>query len=127
MHPSYPSDLTDDQWHLLESLLPEAKPGGRPRSVDLRAVLNAILYILCAGCPWRYLPQSYPNWKTVYDYFARWRDDGTWTKIHERLRQWTRVVENDRPPHPVWRWPIANRYRRLRWCPNPWAMTAAKR
>jgi putative transposase len=55
MTQSYPSDLTDDQWSLLEALLPSAKPGGRPRTVDLRAVVNAILYILCTGCPWRYL------------------------------------------------------------------------
>lgn len=93
---SYPSDLTDDQWQLIASLLPSAKPGGRPRSVELRAVVNAILYILVTGCPWRYLPSSYPKWKTIYHYFATWRDDGTWPQVHERLRVWTRVGVHQR-------------------------------
>ncbi len=66
MNQAYPSDLTDDQWSLLEALLPPAKLGGRPRSVDLRQVINAILYVLVGGCPWSYLPHDYPKYKTVY-------------------------------------------------------------
>ena len=63
MPSSYPSNLTYDQWKLLESLIPAAKPGGRPRSVNMQAVVNAILYILCAGCAWRMLPSDFPCWK----------------------------------------------------------------
>ena len=113
MTQAYPSDLSDDQWDLLETLLPPAKTGGRPRSVDLRQVVNAILYVLVSGCAWSYLPHDYPNYKTVYHYFAQWRDDGTWERVHEHLRQWTRTVENDRFPHRLWRWPIVSR------CPLP--------
>lgn len=91
---SYPSSLTHDQWELLESLIPDAKPGGRPRSVDMQAVVNAILYILCAGCAWRMLPSDFPCWKTVYHYFRAWRIDGTWERINHKLHQWVRVSEN---------------------------------
>lgn len=94
MSTSYPSNLTQEQWELLESLLPAAKSGGRPRSVDLQAVVNAILYILCAGCAWRMLPSDFPHWKTVYHYFRAWRIDGTWERINHKLHQWVRVSEN---------------------------------
>ncbi len=69
MSPSYGSDLTDAQWELLSGVIPAAKPGGRPRSVNMRAVVNAIFYILCAGCTWHLLPHDVPKWKTVYHYF----------------------------------------------------------
>jgi len=91
---SYPSDLTDAEWELLCELIPESKPGGRRRSVEMRAVINAILYVLCAGCAWRMLPHDYPKWKTVYHYFRLWRIDGTWERIHHQLRLWLRVVSN---------------------------------
>jgi transposase len=94
MTPSYPSNLTQDQWELLEPLLPAAKPGGRPRSVDLQAVVNAILYVLCAGGAWRMLPNDFPNWKTVYHYFRLWRIDGTWVEVNHHLHQWARVSED---------------------------------
>ncbi|MBF2048722.1 MAG: transposase [Elainella sp. C42_A2020_010] len=94
MTSSYPSNLTQEQWELLESLIPPAKPGGRPRSVDLQAVVNAILYILCAGCAWRMLPSDFPAWKTVYHYFRAWRIDGTWERINHKLHQWVRVSED---------------------------------
>ncbi len=99
MNPSYPSTLTHDQWELLESLIPDAKPGGRPRTVDMKAVVNAILYILCAGCAWRMLPSDFPAWKTVYHYFRAWRIDGTWERINHTLHQWVRVSQ-DRHPSP---------------------------
>lgn len=99
MTPSYPSQLSQDQWDLLSSLLPAAKPGGRPRSVDLQAVVNAILYILCAGCAWRMLPNDFPKWKTVYHYFREWRLNGTWERVNHQLHQWVRVGE-DRDPSP---------------------------
>ena len=100
--PSYPSDLTDAQWALLEPLLvrpPRADGRGRPRAVDLRAVVNAILYVLREGCRWRALPRDFPNWNTVYWYFARWTDDGTLVRIHDTLRRQVRV-QAGRDPEP---------------------------
>lgn len=85
MSQSYPSDLTDEQWKLLSGLIPSAKAGGRPRSVDMQAVVNGILSILCAGCAWRMLPHDFPAWKTVYHYFRQWRIDGTRQRISEKL------------------------------------------
>jgi putative transposase len=85
----YPSDLTRTQWKRLKRLLPAAKPGGRPRSVDLRQVLNGIFYILRGGCAWRMMPPDFPPWSTCYDDFYKWRSDGTWAKINDALR--TRV------------------------------------
>ena len=99
MNPYYPSNLTQKQWELLSGLIPTAKTGGRKRSVDMQSVMNAIMYILCAGCAWRMLPNDFPKWKTVYHYFRQWRKDGTWERIHERLRLWARV-SRDREPSP---------------------------
>lgn len=100
MTPSYPTDLNDAQWEILEPLLPAAHSGGRPRSVAPRAVVNAILYVLSAGCAWRLLPHDFPKWKTVYHYFRQWRNEGIWQQVHERLRQWVRTIEADRPASP---------------------------
>ena len=83
---SYPSDLTDEQWELLSPLLPAAKPGGRPRTVELREVLNAILYVLRTGCAWRMLPHDLPPWQTVYKYFRGFSEDGTWERVHDAMR-----------------------------------------
>lgn len=88
---SYPSNLSDEQWQLLQSLLPSAPAEGRERKISLRAVLNAILYILRCGCAWRYLPHDFPAWQTVYDYFSKWRQTGVWERIHSRLREQLRV------------------------------------
>jgi transposase len=82
----YPSDLADGQWRRLEPLLPHAKPGGRPRSADLREVTDAILYVLRNGIVWRALPHDFPPWPTAYWYFREWRRDGTWEAIHAALR-----------------------------------------
>ena len=82
----YPSDLTDRQWNCIKELIPAAKPGGRPRSLEMRAVVNAILYCVVSGCQWRMLPREYPAWQSVYTYFRTFRDDGTWHRIHETLR-----------------------------------------
>ena len=82
----YPSDLTRDQWKRLKRLLPKAKPGGRPRSVKLREVLNGIFYITRGGCAWRMMPKDLPPWSTCYDYFYKWRNDGTWSRINDALR-----------------------------------------
>lgn len=96
---AYPSDLTDEQWALLEPLLPPAKPGGRPRSVDLREVADAMLYLLRTGCPWRSLPHDLPPWGTVWAYFRRWRADGTLDRLHDGLRDRVRTAAG-RSPHP---------------------------
>jgi putative transposase len=82
----YPTDLTDEQWKLIEPFLPEAKPGGRPRKTDLREVVNALLYLVRAGCPWRMLPHEFPAWKTVYNYYRQWIDNATWDEILVSLR-----------------------------------------
>src|SRR5215210_5523029 len=82
----YPSDLTCTQWKRLQRLLPEAKPGGRPRSVNLREVLNGIFYIVRGGCAWRMMPNDLPPWSTCYDSFRKWRNDGTWAKLNDILR-----------------------------------------
>ena len=95
----YPTDLTDKQWELLEPLLPDAKPGGRPRKVDIREVVNALLYLNRTGCQWAFLPHEFPPSGTVYWYFKQWRDDGTWEQIHDALREQVRRAEG-RDPSP---------------------------
>ena len=91
---NYPGDMTKEQEELLLSLVPGAKQGGRPRSVDIVSVINAIFYVLCTGCPWRWLPHDYPPYGTVYDYFRKWKKDGTWVKIHDHLRGCLKRVKN---------------------------------
>jgi putative transposase len=88
----YPSDLTDERWELIELVIPPAKSGGRPRGVSMREVINAMLYINRAGCQWDMLPHDLPAKSTVYEYFAAWRDDGTWQNILDRLREGYREV-----------------------------------
>ena len=95
---SYPSDVTDGQWRLIEPHLPPAPPGGRPRKTDLRDVVDAIFYILRTGCPWRYLPTDFPPKSTVWRYFKRWRDDGTIDTIHDLLRKKVRTQEKPYSP-----------------------------
>jgi len=82
----YPSDLTDAQWDELAPLVPAPKPGGHPRTVDMREVINGILYVLRSGCAWRMMPHDLPPWGTAWGYFRRWRNDGTWERIHDALR-----------------------------------------
>jgi putative transposase len=82
----YDTDLTDAQWEILGPLLPPPPGGGRPRTTDLREVLNAILYLLRSGGAWDLLPHDFPPPGTVYGYFSQWRRDGTIARIHEALR-----------------------------------------
>jgi transposase len=79
----YSSDLSPLQEELIKDFLPSSKPGGRPRSVDIIEVLNAILYVLVNGVPWRNLPGEFPPSGTVYHYFSQWRKEGVWEEIHE--------------------------------------------
>jgi transposase len=81
----YPSDLSDAEWELVAPLIPPAKRGGRPRSVNLREVLNGIFYVLSTGCQWEALPKDLPPKSTVYDYFDLWEWDGTLERIHHTL------------------------------------------
>jgi putative transposase len=95
-----PSDLTDEQWAILGPLIPPAKQskrGGRPREVDMREVLNTLFYLNRSGCQWDMLPHDLLPKSTVYDYFAQWRDDGTWKKLVQALREQTRVQAGRAP------------------------------
>ena len=83
----YPSDLTDWEWSEVEGLIPPAKRGGRRREVDVREVLNGVMYVLSTGCQWRYVPKDLPPSGTIYDYLRRWEYDGTLGKIHYALYQ----------------------------------------
>jgi putative transposase len=87
MRKRYPSDLTDEQWHVVQPLLSPAKPGGRPREVDLREVLNTLFYQAKTGCPWDYLPHDLLPKSTVRDYFDAWQADGTWPRLVDALRR----------------------------------------
>ncbi|MGL4553631.1 MAG: IS5 family transposase [Gemmataceae bacterium] len=93
MRGRYRTDLTDEQWAVIEPLLPPATPGGRPREVDLREVVNTLLYQARTGVQWDYLPHDLTPKSTAYDYFARWRDDGTWQKVMDALRGAVRKAE----------------------------------
>lgn len=84
---AYPSDLTDKQWKLIEPLIPPPKKGGRPRSVNMREIINAILYLLRSGCAWRMLPNDFPPWGTVHYYYRVFRITEIWKKIHEQLHE----------------------------------------
>jgi len=90
---SYPSDLTDEQWEQIKELIPRPRPGGRRRTVDMREVINAVLYLTRSGCQWDMLPHDLPRKSSVYDYFAAWRDDGTWQYIVDVLRGTVRQLE----------------------------------
>ncbi len=81
----YASDLTEAEWALIEPHMPATKPLGRPRATDLRAVLDAILYIARTGCQWRMLPKDFPPFTTVQGYFYDWRDNGLFEKINFEL------------------------------------------
>jgi putative transposase len=88
----YPSDLGDDEWEKVRPFV--ERPGGgrgRPAGIPRREVVDAIFYVLRTGCQWRYLPEGFPHWNTVYGYFAKWRDDGTWVRLNDALRRAVRV------------------------------------
>ena len=93
----FASDTTEAEWALLSPLMPEPAGIGRPRTIDLRAVVDAILYVLGTGCQWRALPKNFPPRSTVQGYFYRWRDDGTWHSINRRLDRLARLVVGRKP------------------------------
>lgn len=88
----YSTDITDEQWAILQPLVPPAKHGGHPRVVDIREVINAILYLNRTGCQWDMLPRDFPPKSTVYDYFAMWRGDGSWERMMDGLRAQVRLA-----------------------------------
>jgi len=94
---AYPSDLTDAQWTILGPLVPASKHGGRPRKVNLREVINTILYVNRTGCQWDSIPHDLLPKSTAYEYFAQWRDDGTWAKFLDALRVQVRTQEAREP------------------------------
>ena len=87
---SYLTDLSDEEWAILQPLVPQAKLGGRPRVHHTRELLDAIFYVVRGGCAWRLLPHDFPPWQTAYHYFRVWRLDGTWERVHTTLREQTR-------------------------------------
>lgn len=89
----YPSDLTNDEWAIIEPLMPPEKPGGRKRTVNLREVVNGIYYILRSGGDWRMMPHDLPPWPTVYTYYRQWRISGLWEKINGQLGELVRLRE----------------------------------
>jgi len=101
MTTTFPSDLTDDQWALIEPMLPASKSGtclgGRPREVDVRNIVNGILYLNRTGCQWRMLPPGFGPWPTVHDYYRNWRRDGSWQRIHDKLREKVRRKAGRKP------------------------------
>jgi putative transposase len=96
----YPSDLTDSQWNIIQEMIPAAKSGGRPRSLEMRQVINGVLYVTVGGIQWRMLPKEYPKWQSVYHYFRQWCKDGTWQRMHDTLRALARR-RTGRHKHPT--------------------------
>ena len=96
---AYDTDVTDAPWAILQQLFPDHPKGtrGRPREHRYRELVNALIYIVTAGCVWRLLPHDLPPWKTVYDYFRKWTQDGLWEKIHHTLREQVRTEEGREP------------------------------
>lgn len=95
----YPSDLSNDEWKILEPLLPTEKPGGRHRGYELREIINALQYLIRVGGAWRSLPHDLPHWQSVYHYFRLWKRDGTWHRIHDHLHEEVRQqMERDIKP-----------------------------
>ena len=95
----YPTDLTDEQWRLVEPMIPPAKRGGRRRTADMREVLNGINYLVRTGCQWRAIPHDLPKGATVRHYYDRFRGDGTWERVHDALRERVRRAAG-RDPQP---------------------------
>jgi len=96
---TYPSDLTESQWKHIKDLLPATKHLGRPRKLEMREVVNAILYVVVGGVQWRMLPRDFPKWQSLYYYFRRWRTSHEWQRLHDRLRAQVRRAAH-RHKHP---------------------------
>lgn len=99
--PVYPSDLTDSEWALIEPMVPGSSKLGRPPRYEKRRILDAIFYVVRSGCAWRLLPHDLPPWRIVYHYFALWRSQGQWDKIHDTLRDSVRQKSGKKKPRPL--------------------------
>jgi transposase len=93
MQRAYPSDLTDEQWAILEPLIPPLRTDAPYHKHERRTIVNAILYVLRSGCPWRLLPHDFPPYATVFDSFRKWQRDGTWDRVLQALRMQVRKQE----------------------------------
>jgi putative transposase len=98
---TYPSDLTDIEWEVIEPLVPAAHDCGRPPEYHKRDIVDAIFYIVRSGCSWRMLPSEMPPWATCYHYFSAWKKDGLWLRIHDTLRDRTRLDCGKKKPRPL--------------------------
>jgi putative transposase len=94
---SYDSDLSDDEWQQIAPLLPDVKPGGRPRKYEMRQIVNGMLYLTRTGCQWRMLPRDFPPWWTVYAYFRAWSRLDLWRTINAVLRAEVRSAAGRNP------------------------------
>ena len=128
MRKVYQSDLSDNRWAAIKPLLPAALPGGRPREVNLREIVNAIFYVNRTGCSWRDIPGDFPHWQTVYTYFRNWRDSGVWKKNQRLIEETFAKARRSRISGNRWSDRLANsenehvrRFARLRWGKkDPW-------
>ena len=101
---SYPSSLTDGEWDIVRELVPESgDPLGRGRPCDWskREIIDAILYVVRGGIPWRMIPNDLPHWKTAYHYFRLWAKAGVWKAIHDAVRDMVRVIHGKKKPRPL--------------------------
>ena len=98
---TYPSDLQDEEWALLDPLIPRARKAGRPEKYPKRAILNAIFYLVRSGCAWRMLPSDLPPWRLVWHYFAHWKKQGVWAQLNDALRDAVRLRAGKKKPRPL--------------------------
>ena len=94
----YPSDLTDEEWSVIDPLIPKARKAGRPEKYSKRAILNAIFYLVRSGCAWRMLPGDLPPWKLVWHYFAHWKKQEVWARLNDALREAVRLQAGKKNP-----------------------------
>jgi transposase len=98
---TYPSDLRDEEWALLDPLIPRARKAGRPEKYPKREILNAIFYLVRSGCAWRMLPSDLPPWRLVWHYFAHWKKQGVWAQLNDALRDAVRLQAGKKKPRPL--------------------------
>jgi transposase len=98
---TYPSDLRDEEWAILDPLIPRARKPGRPEKYSKRAILNAIFYLVRSGCAWRMLPNDLPPWKLVWHYFAHWKKQGVWARLNDTLRDAVRLQAGKKKLRPL--------------------------
>ena len=98
---SYPSDLNEAEWAILDPLIPRARQLGRPEQYPKRTILNAIFYLVRSGCAWRMLPHDLPPWKLVWPYFSHWKKQGVWARLNEARRAAVRLQAGKKKPRPL--------------------------